>query len=117
MANQRQVHHTRVETQLVDIGAEADVAAQDAFDFSTVCTMVHEARRKGHDLSSDKLAEEPQERDRKGLHQVSVRVPGHPHIGKPNTAARTFDYPQVQRFIGNALVPIKAFECVAKSLR
>ena len=117
IANQRQVHHTRVETYFVDRGAKADVAAQELLDFSAVCTMVHETRRNGHDLSADKLAAEPQERDRKGLHQVSVHVPGHPHIGKFNTAARAFDYPQVQRFIGNALVPIQAFEGVAKSLR
>ena len=79
--------------------------------------MVHETRRKRHDLSPDKLAAKPQEPDRKGLHQVSVHVPGHPNIGKPNTAIRTSDCPHHQSFIGYAHVPLKAFEGVAKSLR
>ena len=96
---------------------EADIAAEDALHVSTVGTMVHEARRQGHDFPPDKLATEPQQHDRQGLHQVPVDVSGHPHIGKPNAAARTFDYPQVQRLIGNALVSIQAFEGIAKSLR
>ena len=43
--NYRQVHHAGVETDRVFISVEADVAAQNALDFSTVRTMVHEARR------------------------------------------------------------------------
>ena len=36
IANQRQVHHARVETHRVFISVEADLAAQNALDFSTV---------------------------------------------------------------------------------
>ena len=45
IAKQRQVHHARIETYLVDIGVEADLAAQELLDFAAVRTMMHEPCR------------------------------------------------------------------------
>ena len=89
LANQWQSQYGGIETQLVGMGVELNLAAQPALDFANVArSMMNETRAEGHDALPDAMTTQPQENKGEELDLVSILVPRHTCVGYADTAPR-----------------------------